>query len=259
MKKVSILLLSLFSYALLGQPVSGNLDISVTTIPNGKAFSPKHVLAIWLEDDAGNFVKTLKLRADKRKQYLYSWNSASSGNTTDAITGSTLSSHETHNVNWDCTDVSGATVADGSYTVFIEYTSEHAQGPITSIDVTKSAESFSVQPADLSYFTEMDVVFTPESVTGIAHQPFNFTFTSYPVPASDVLHVVLELPDSERASIKVYSADMKLVKELWMGSPSGGKITIDWNIREDGLAPGNYFLVLQSDKQLSSRQIILAN
>lgn len=257
MKNLVVLIFLLLSVSLFGQPVAGNLDITVTTLSNGAKYSPNHVLAIWMEDDGGNFIKTLKLRGNNRKEYLYSWNAASSGNTTDAVTGSTLGSHQTHNVSWNCTNLSGETVADGTYKVFIEYTSAHAQGPKTSIDITKSAETFSVQPADLSYFTNMDVVFTPESTTGLDQQSIDFSFTSYPVPASDILHIEMELPENERSSVKVYSADMRLVKELWSGTPSAGKITVDWNFKEEGLASGNYFLVLQSNNRLSSRQVIL--
>ena len=91
MKNLLIVCMLLITITVSGQ-TEGNLEISVRTVENGANFSPRHVFAAWIEDNVGNFVKTLELNAAARKQYLYTWNSASSGNTVDAVTGSTLTS-----------------------------------------------------------------------------------------------------------------------------------------------------------------------
>ena len=73
----------------------GTMTFTVKTVTADGKYSPRHVLAIWVED-ADGFVLSRKLRAEKRKQYLYTWNDKSGGDVTDANTGATLSSHQTH-------------------------------------------------------------------------------------------------------------------------------------------------------------------
>ena len=51
---------------------SGELTFTIRTVTAGGNYSPKHVLAIWVEDVNG-FVKTRKAMANQRKQYLYTW------------------------------------------------------------------------------------------------------------------------------------------------------------------------------------------
>ena len=161
---VCITTLTGFASELLSQdPVEGEMTFSVRTVTFNGNFSPKHVLAIWIEDNAG-FVLTRKLRADKRKQYLYTWNSNAGGNVTDATTGATLASHQTHSVTWDCRDVNGDLVPDGEYTVYVEFTEEHAQGPLVTISFTKGSQSVSIAPADEANFKDMELVFEPAVV-----------------------------------------------------------------------------------------------
>jgi PKD repeat protein len=138
----------------------GEMTFSVSTVTANGNFSPRHVLAIWVEDQAG-FVLTRKLRGDKRKEYLYTWNSNSGGNVVDATTGATLSSHQTHTVTWDCRNVNGHLVPDGEYTVFVEFTEEHAQGPLREVTFTKGSEMVSLAPADDANFENIELFFEP--------------------------------------------------------------------------------------------------
>lgn len=257
MKLFTITLLVLLTTLLSGQATPGTVDISVTTKPNGKGYSPKHVLAIWIEDNSGAFVKTLKLNADKRKQYLYSWNSASAGNVTDASTGATVGSHTTHTVTWDCKTTGGVVISDGDYSLFVEYTSEHAQGPLTSVVFTKEAETFTIQPPDEAYFIDLNIVFTPESTTGIERYNSPLLFAVYPNPIDDQLFIELNMAPSNTISLNLYSADMKLVKELWNGMVTAGDHILNFNLETEVINPGTYFLVLSGDNHLSARQIII--
>lgn len=257
MKTLISILIASFATLLSAQSTAGTVDISITTKEKNVGYHPKHVLAIWVEDDAGTYVKTLKVRADKRKQYLYSWNSASGGNTTDAVTGATLSSHGTHTVSWDCTNKTGEVVEDGEYTLFVEYTSEHAQGPLTSIVFTKSADAFSVKPSDLTYFTDMDLVFTPDDNTGIEDKMVDFSFNIYPVPTDDVLFINTFLPKAQQITMKLYSVDMKVLKVLQNGTMPAGEHISQMNFSTESISPGTYFLVLTGENRFSSRQIIV--
>lgn len=141
----------------------GTLTFTVKTVTQGGSFAPRHVLAIWVEHN-GEFVKTRLARANQRKQYLYTWKAASNYNVTDAITGATLTSHQTHTVEWDCTDLNGDVVADGTYTMWIEFTEKHAQGPLFNIDFEKGPDGFDVTPPDETYFKNIQLTWEPEVV-----------------------------------------------------------------------------------------------
>lgn len=139
---------------------SGELTFTIRTVTASGNYSPKHVLAIWVEDMNG-FVKTRKAMANQRKQYLYIWKAASNYNVVDAITGSTLTSHQTHTVSWDCTDLDGEIVPDGDYVVWAEFTDKHAPGPLYNITFTKGPDPQSMTPADETYFKDIELEFTP--------------------------------------------------------------------------------------------------
>ena len=138
----------------------GEMTFTVTTLPAGGNYSPKHVLAIWVEDVDG-FIKTRKAMANQRKQYLYTWKAASNYNVVDAITGSTLNNHQTHTISWDFIDLEGNLVPDGEYTVWIEFTDKHAQGPLYHITFEKGPDAISLTPADEQYFVDIAFDYTP--------------------------------------------------------------------------------------------------
>jgi len=260
MKTIITIFVTLFSAALLGQGTPGTVDVSVTTTPNGKDYSPKHVLAIWIEDGAGDFVKTLKLNGDKRKKYLYTWNIKSSGNTTDDSTGATIKTHAKHDVSWNCTNTSGGVVDDGAYAVQVEYTSEHAQGPITSIAFNKAGDEVTFQPADEAYFIDMDLVYTPEVVIGINKNTISYDLSVYPNPVGEQVNIKMLNPLERQTSIHIYQSDMKLVNVIWDGILSAGEHGFAWNLNSmngSKVAAGTYFMVVSGDKLLSTRQIIV--
>lgn len=141
----------------------GTVTFTVRTVAAGGNYSPKHVLAIWVEKD-GAFVKTRKAMANQRKQYLYTWKAVSNYNVVDAITGSTLTSHQTHTVQWDCTDLDGNIVSDGTYKIRIEFTDKHAQGPLFGIEFIKGTEAISLNPPDEQYFKDIEFSYEPDEV-----------------------------------------------------------------------------------------------
>ncbi len=178
----SILFLTGYSSQLISQtPTEGDMTFTVRTVTVNGNFSPKHVLAIWVEDSNG-FVLSRKLRAVKRKQYLYTWNTQSGGNMVDAVTGETLKSHQTHTVTWDCKDVNGNLVPDGDYTVFVEYTEAHVQGPLRGIAFTKGAEPVSLTPVEDANFKDLALSFEPAIIVtaGYSHnaEDLKVTFTN---------------------------------------------------------------------------------
>ncbi len=157
----------------IGQVTEGEMTFKVTTITTGKGFTPKHVLAVWVEDSKGFRITNL-LRADKRKQYLYKWNNKSGGNTTDATTGATMSSHDPITVTWNCKGIDKSVLPDGEYTVFVEFTEEHAQGPIYSLSFTKGTSEVSLTPSNVVNFKDISLTYVP-SVPSAPVAGFSFT------------------------------------------------------------------------------------
>ena len=154
-------------------------------------YNPKNVMAIWVTDSSGTFVKTLKRQASERIEYLVKWVANSNEDVTDAVTGATISSHETHNVSWDCTDTSGSLVADGTYRVRVEFTTQNGQGPYTPtnyIQFTKGTSPVTLNPANYNYttspytgspeFIDMQLIYTPTVV------PHNVRAVSISAPAT---------------------------------------------------------------------------
>jgi PKD repeat protein len=178
----SILFFTGYSSQLISQTsTEGEMTFTVRTVTFNGNFSPKHVLAIWVEDSNG-FVLSRKLRAVKRKQYLYTWNTQSGGNVVDAVTGETLLSHQTHTVSWDCKDVNGNLVPDGEYTVYVEFTEAHEQGPLKGIVFTKGSEPVSLAPVDDANFKDLALSFEPVIAVTAAYtfiaEDLTVTFTN---------------------------------------------------------------------------------
>jgi len=150
-------------------PVSGtacSLAVTVTTVSNGGSYSPKNVGAIWVENSSRTFVKSLDVWAATRIKHLTLWNSATAAaglpsNKVDAITGATLSSNQTHNVSWNCTNTTGAIVPDGDYYVLFEMDDDNSTGPNASVAFTKGPTATHLTPANARNFTGISLAFTP--------------------------------------------------------------------------------------------------
>jgi PKD repeat protein len=141
---------------------AGLVTFTATTSNPGGTYNPKHVLAIWVEKN-GVFVKTRKAMANARKQWLLKWKAASNYNVVDAITGSTLTSHQTHTVTWDCKDLNGNVVVDGDYTVILEFTDKHSQGPFVEVTFNKGTQPVTMNPANQTYIKNISLTYTPMS------------------------------------------------------------------------------------------------
>lgn len=152
----------------------GSAEFTVTTLRDFTRYDPDHVLAIWVVNGQGSFVKTILKQAAARERYLYTWNRESSGNDVDAVTGATLGRHTTHTATWDGRDASGTIVPDGVYRIRVEFTSEHAQGPITPlshIQFTKGPDPVEISPPDLEKFQDMSLSYAPETETEVIVEP----------------------------------------------------------------------------------------
>lgn len=167
MKTITSFLIGIFLFSFLtNAQTAGELSVSVTTSSTGGNFAPKNIIAIWIEDDAGNFVKTLLAYASARKTHLNTWQAITTAagseyNTVDAITGATKTSHGTRNCTWNGTDINGTLVADGTYTVWMELTDKNSTGNYSSFSFTKGSSSETISPSDEPSFSALEISWSP--------------------------------------------------------------------------------------------------
>lgn len=108
-------------------------DVSVTATtgpvpaPNN-TFAPANSVAVWVEDSAGAFVKTITRHAAVRAVHLVAWRQKAGANDVDAVAGASRINHVTPiSMTWDLTNKAGVEVADGTYTIRMELTEENSQ------------------------------------------------------------------------------------------------------------------------------------
>jgi hypothetical protein len=226
-----------------GASTWGSFSFTVKTITDNGTYSPKHVMAIWIKDSNGNFVKSLKVCANQRKQYLYTWIANSGQNSTDAITSATLSSHTTHTVLWNCTNTSGVQVPDGTYKVSIEYTDKHAQGPTAEFSFVKGPNPQSQTPANQSYFQNISLQFTPAGV-GFEETLRKGGLQVFPNPSTGPFQMMWAGELQEGAVMRVFDLRGSLVHEEEVDPTA----PLQWDAGSSGIDGGIYLMEL-SDGQ----------
>jgi len=160
-------LLPVFAGAAEATAQPGAVRLQVTTRPTGAKYSPRHVLAVWVTDAEGRFVRTLMLKANRQRSRLSAWLKSSAGNTaglTDAVSGATLRQHEPITVDWDCRNAAGVAVPDGWYQILVEFTERNGAGPVTpaaALRVRTGPEPYTAQPQNLEYFRDLRVSYQP--------------------------------------------------------------------------------------------------
>lgn len=98
------------------------LRITFTTSPAGGPYAPNHVVAVWVETQAGAFVKTIGRWSAARTSSLQTWIGKAGAGDADAVSGATQTVQpDTLTImEWDLTDRQGNVIPDGTYTVRME-------------------------------------------------------------------------------------------------------------------------------------------
>jgi hypothetical protein len=133
---------------------------TLTTTTNGQ-YAPKNIVAIWVENSSGTFVKSLLVNAAQRKQDLTKWISASKGNVTDAKTSATRSSHGVVTATWNGTDTSGKVVANGQYKICMEITENASSGSYSTFNFTKGTAAETQTPTKVTGFASIGIKWLP--------------------------------------------------------------------------------------------------
>lgn len=231
--------------AMLYAQTSGELTVSATTSSAGGGYSPKNIVAVWIADESGNFVKTLLAYANAQKTHLNTWQAATSDagtefNVVDAITGATQSAHATRECTWDATDYEGNPVADGTYYVWMELTDKNSTGNYSSFAFTKGENAETLTPEDVPSFAAISIDWAPESPSSIGeiHQD---GIAIYPNPGAGIYTV----SGAEISQMEVINICGKVIYTTY-------NQTIDIRSHSNGI----YILKIESDKGTIIRKLI---
>lgn len=239
----------------------GTLTFTYTPVSHNGYSGTKNVLAIWIQDANGTFIKTrIRNVGGGTADHLPTWAVNAGGPATNALssscnivsatTGATLSSFTQKTITWNGTDVNGNIVPDGTYKVTIQSTWNHGTaGTATrSFTFTKGSTADSPTFTDDSNFTGISLNWVPS--TASLNENSLVGVKVYPVPSSTGM-VTVEY--AKASLVQVYNIQGALVKEVKIENQTGN-LNLDLSSFENGS-----YIVLVSDGTLTSRQTIVLN
>ncbi|MBS1636997.1 MAG: T9SS type A sorting domain-containing protein [Bacteroidetes bacterium] len=260
-----------FSAKLTGQ-TAGVLTFTFTEVVKSSTYNgnQQHVLAAWIQDNAGAFIKTkLRYVGGGTNDHLPTWAAncgctsstnatGSACNKTDATTGATLSSFAARTFTWDAKNVSGTSngtvVTDGTYKVALQSTWNHGTSgtATTTYTFTKGPTTYTRTVASDPNFGNILIQWIPTITTGVnevtaAGSP---VFNVYPNPTSGIFNVEYEKANT----IKVLNTLGSVIYEEKVNESTASTKTIDLS----GFAEGIYFINVSNDKGSVNRRIILS-
>jgi hypothetical protein len=125
-------------------------------------------VAVWLEDSAGNLVRTIDLsyqtgRGEQYLEYLKRWlrsdqarTAAGGPDVAQTISGPTRMPG-TYSATWDGRDENGTLMKQGTYTVYVEAAREHGPYEVVSDAVTVGSATFTKKFADSGELSNVSV------------------------------------------------------------------------------------------------------
>lgn len=236
-----------FIYAnlIFGQ-TSGTLSVSVNTKSTGGNYSPKNVMAVWIENNSGKFIKTLLVYGNKRKTHLNTWESSTSlagstYNSVDAITGATQTNHGLRTCSWDGTDFSRLTVPDGDYKLRIELTDKNETGNVASLNFTKGANPYKLNSSNIPGFSSVSLNWSAKDITIRQERENNTDTVVYPNPGSGKFTILT----SNVVSLKVTSLTGRVIC-----------VSDTPNFDLTGQPNGIYFVTIKTNQESIVRKVI---
>ncbi|MCU0370350.1 MAG: DUF2271 domain-containing protein [Bacteroidales bacterium] len=224
---------------------SGTLNVTTMTGETGGNYAPKNIIAIWIEDNQGNFVKTLLAYAQNRKTHLNTWEASTTAagspfNTVDAITGATKNSHATRTCTWNGTDVSGTVVADGMYKVRMELTDKNGTGNFSTFSFNKGPDPESQAPANVPSFSSISINWEPLPI-GINDPVLEKNYRVFPNPTTGLITVY----GDNITGIRIYNYNGSLIGIAASSS-------IDLSDQPEGV----YYLKINSDNGVITKKVL---
>lgn len=218
----------------------------------------KNVIAVWIENGSGTFIKTKMKYTNSETEHIPTWTTKSAQNVTDATTGSTRTSTTsptafgTKSITWNGKNVGGTTVADGIYKVWIESAWQNSapanqHNAIISFSFTKGATSVHLTPTGDTYFNTITLDWVP-ATTSIEIESEIPALVAYPNPTSGILNI-----DYYKATnIQIINILGSVVYNEKTDNLSGDK-TIDMRNFSEGI----YFINVMNGNKSTKYKVIL--
>lgn len=281
MNWVGILAFFCLSPKLAAQSTDGTLTVTfdqpqpTNPAPNAGI---KSVLAIWIENGTGTFIKTKRRNIGPvTSDHLPTWTVKSGGtmsgnyalgtncNVTDATTGATLTTSTSptafgsRSMTWDGKNVvgttNGTTVVDGTYKVWVESTwvdsGSNNHNEINSFAFQKSNIATHTTYTGDTYLKNIVIDWVPSSL-GVEDVKFQApAVVIYPVPSTGIFNVDLKNQVNE---IKVFNLlGQTIFSEKVKDSSEGVARQVDLS----GFPNGSYVLSLTNEFGTSNYEIVL--
>lgn len=232
----------------------------VKTLTANGQYAPRHVLAIWITNENDQYITSLKVRAATYKAKLNKWKTYSGGTVpTDAISGASLTSHQTHIVAWNGKNVSGNVVPDGNYRIYVEFNESNSTSgnPFTYVTFTKGATNEHLSPSNTTYFQNMDIQYFAPTNISISESEKNISFSVSPNPVKDVAQIQVVLAKTEKLSVDIFSINGKRIHSFQPDTYSEGQHTFLWYPSDTDAKSGIYFARLTAGKSVKILKIIV--
>ena len=131
---------------------AADVVVTTTTTAHGGPYAPRNVVATWVEDANGTFLKTISRWSNARTSHLVAWLAKAGGNDVDAVSGATRQSHAQPVIaTWNLKNKAGVEVPDGTYRIRIELADSNSnsanqndQGTYTFVKNTAASTQTSV-------------------------------------------------------------------------------------------------------------------
>ena len=152
------------------------LKVSFTTVDQKKRWSPKNVGAVWISDPQNRYVRTLEVWAAERITSLGLYvNKTCRLPDADVVTGATVDDHSLPHTKdtWNCKDVMGNVVPDGTYSVFIEVAeTETEYGATSTVTFQKGTQPVHMvvplTPPTVAATAEVTIDYVPDTGAAVA-------------------------------------------------------------------------------------------
>jgi hypothetical protein len=245
MKNLLSFITLLFITIIANAQTDGTLTVTATTSSTGGNYAPKNIVAIWIEDNQGHFVKTLLAYAQNRKTHLNTWEASTTAagspfNTVDAVTGATRTSHATRSCTWNGTDVNGTLVADGTYRIRMELTDKNNTGNFSTFTFTKGLTPENQTPANVPSFASIIIDWAPV-ITSVQDPSLEKLYQVFPNPTTGLIQV-----SGENIS------EVEVLNLAGMMIYKGNSSSIDLSSQPDGV----YYLKITTGKGLVTKKIM---
>jgi len=221
----------------------GTLTVTATTSATSTPdYGTRNDDAFWIQTSAGAFVKTIIGCTSSDKNDLFTWKAATSSyNVVDAITAATRSTYGVRTGTWKGTNVSGAVVADGVYTVKMEMTDFSGQGSVGTFTFTKGPTAQTLTPANVTSFSNISIKWVPSVSTALEDIQMSNLFQVYPNPAA--------------SSIFVNGLNIQEIEIFNMAGTSVLKTTLH-NVNLNTLPKGVYMIKINSETGTVMKKLI---